>query len=142
MIIFGGRKVAPPGALILPRQVADRDRGAALWPKCARCRRAVDAYGVMNENASSIEIWARCDGVRIDPKSGGSLWDLVRGRPSASLREHPPLKSSSHILKGPGWSVNRFADIVSRLSFFSPDGDRQFTQNLTPEGVARRWTAG
>lgn len=132
MILFGRKQ--PPGALILPRKEADRDVGAALWPKCARCRRAVDAHGVMNENSSSIEIWARCDGIRVDPKTGQAVWPFGR--------VHPRMTSSTHILKGPGWSVNRFSDIVSRLSFFSPDGDRQFTQNLTPEGVARTWGAG
>lgn len=134
MILFGRHKSAGGGALLLPRETADRDIGAASWPKCARCRRAVDAYGIANETDAQIEIWARCDGIRRDPKTGQAVWP--------ETRQHYEMKSSVWILKGPGWSPHRFTDIVRRTSFFSPDGDRQFTQNLTADGVAKTWGAG
>jgi hypothetical protein len=130
---FFPRKINPGGALILPRPVAAR--GQVLWPKCARCMRAVDAYGIEEETKGHIEIWARCGGTRIDPATGGAVFGFL-------ARNHPTMKSSTTILKGPGWSPQRFADIVSRLAFFGPEGDRQFVQNVTPEGVARRWGAG
>jgi hypothetical protein len=133
-MIFGRHKMQGGGALLLPRETADRDIGAASWPKCARCRRAVDAYGIQNENSTSIEIWAECRGIRLDPATGTAVWP--------EQRIHYPMKSSVWILKGPGWSPQRFTDIVRRQAFFSPDGDRQYTQTLTPDGVKRTWGAG
>ena len=63
----------PPGALLLPRQAADR--GTDNWPKCMRCLRAVDAYGIERENDASIEVWAKCTGARIDHSQAGLyLW--------------------------------------------------------------------
>lgn len=133
MSFFFPRKTNPGGAIVLPRAVAAK--GVMLWPKCARCGRAVDAYGIENETDGSIEVWARCGGTRIDPSSGLAVFGF-------SAKNHPTMKSSTVILKGPGWSPQRFTDIVSRLSFFAPEGDRQFRQDVTPEGVARRWGAG
>lgn len=106
------------GAIILPRRVADH--GQMNWPKCAACGRQVDAYGIENESAGSIEVWARCNG-------------MTQGR-----RVHPERRDSTHILKGPGWSPNRFTDIVRKLAFFHPLGDRQFRQDLTMRGVGPR----
>lgn len=117
----------PAGALLLPRAVADR--GTMNWPKCALCMRAVDAHGIANENAASIEIWARCDGVRIDPKTGKTV--------GFAPRVHPPMKSSVTLLKGSGWSPQRFTDILRRQAFFAPagEGERKFQQTLTAKGV-------
>lgn len=115
------------GALLLPRKVADH--GTASWPKCAICLRNVDAYGIENETDASIEIWARCDGVRIDPKTGKTI--------GFAVRMHEPMKSSVTILKGPGWSPQRFTDIVRRQAFFAPagEGERRVMQTITAQGV-------
>ena len=121
----------PAGGIILPRAIADH--GQVNWPKCARCMRAVDAYGIENETPGSIEIWAECRGVRIDPKTGQSVW---------GGKTHPTMRSSMWLMKGPGWSPNRFTDIVRRLAFFHAEGDRQFLQTLTQDGIAKRWSAG
>ena len=133
MSIFGKAKLNPGNAIVLPRQVARK--GEMLWPKCRICGRAVDAYGIERESDASIEVWARCGGTRLDPSSGRAVWGFA-------AKNHPPMKSSTTILKGPGWSPQRFADIVSRLAFFGPEGDREFRQDLTREGIARRWGAG
>ena len=124
---------APPSGLILPREVAAR--GVANWPKCALCMRGVDAYGLENETDSMIEIWARCDGVAIDPSTGVQ----IHGSP----RVHEVKKSSVFIKKGPGWSGNRLTDIISRLAFFAPGAaseGREFTQNLSADGLKKRDT--
>lgn len=124
-------KLSVPGSLLLPRQRA----GGLNWPRCARCARVVDAYGIETETAGSIEIWARCDGILRDPKTGLAV--------GLAARLHYPMKGSVTILKGPGWSRQRFTDIVSRQAFFALDGgDRQWRQDLTPEGVGKRWGAG
>lgn len=111
------------------------DAGTANWPKCAKCMRAVDAYGLENDTAASIEVWARCDGIAIDPRSG----DAVAGK----VRVHAPLKSSTVITKGIGWSGQRFTDIIRRLAFFADDAmseGREFTQTLTAQGIRKRHT--
>lgn len=131
MILFGRNHGG--GSLLLPRKLA-RKSGGASWPKCMRCRRSVDAYGIQNETDAMVEVWARCDGILLDPKTGTAVWP--------EQRRHPSMKSSVWIMKGPGWSPNRFVDIVSRQAFFSPDGDRQFKQDLTPSGVSKLWGAG
>lgn len=129
--MFFSRKLSVPGSLLLPRSQA----GNLNWPRCARCRRVVDAYGIANENSGSIEIWARCDGILRDPKTDQAV--------GFALRRHPEMKGSVTILKGPGWSPNRFADIVSRQAFFAEDGGtREWRQSLTPEGIGKRWDAG
>jgi len=97
--------------------------------------RAVDAYGLENETDSGIEIWARCDGVAIDPSSGVQ----IHGSP----RVHETMKSSIFLNKGRGWSRNRLTDIISRLAFFAPDAaseGREFTQNLSADGLKKRDT--
>lgn len=90
------------------------------WPKCALCIRQVDAYGLDNETSGSIEVWARCNGV------------------TQGMRVHPELKDSVLILKGPGWSMNRFCDSIRRMAFFHPEGDRRWKQNITQDGVDKR----
>ena len=117
----------PMGAVILPRRVADR--GQLLWPKCARCMRAVDAYGIENETDASIEIWVRCDGMRIDPRTG----QAVHG----AMRRHASMRSSVTILKGVGWSPQRFTEIVSKTALFHPEGDRVFLQLPSAQTVRR-----
>jgi threonine synthase len=89
--------------------------------------RAVDAYGLENETDSKIELWARCDGVRIDPSTG----TVVHGAPKV----HETRKDSMVIMKTPDWSQNRLADIISRSAFFAPDGDRKWEQDFTADGV-------
>lgn len=116
---------ALPGAILLARPVADR--AAASWPKCMRCMRNVDAYGFESETPTKVEVWARCGGVRIDPQTGLAM-------PYAP-KVHELLKSSVTIRKGPGWTDQRFTDIIRRLAFFAPDGDRQWEQTLTEDGV-------
>lgn len=99
-----------PGSLILPRAVAD---GAQrLWPKCARCMRAVDAYGIENETSDHIEVWARCDGIRWDPDSGRAL--------PGSVPVHRSMKTSFTLKKGLNWTPNTFAEIVSKMALFAP----------------------
>lgn len=115
----------PRGSLLLPRQVADH--GQANWPKCALCLRAVDAYGLENDTPAKVEIWARCTGVRIDPRTGGAL--------AGAPRVHDTMQSSVTIRKGPGWSENRQLDTIRRMAFFARDGERGWAQTLTPEGV-------
>jgi hypothetical protein len=130
-MLFGRHKTAVAGSLLLPRSRA----GQINWPRCARCRRIVDAYGIENETDGHIEIWARCDGLLMDPATGLAMPFVPR--------VHPPMKGSVVILKGAGWSPNRLTDIASRQAFFAPDGgDRQWRQDLTPDGVGRRWGAG
>lgn len=121
---------APPGALVLPRRIADR--GQVLWPKCARCMRAVDAYGIEAETDERIEIWVRCDGIRIDVQTGQAV-------PGAA-RQHESIKTSATILKGLSWTANRFAEIVSKMAFFAPDGEgtRQFVQTEEADTVRTR----
>lgn len=105
------------------------------WPKCAICGRALDAYGLEAENATHVEIWGRCSGIRLDPDSGRAV--------HGSERIHPEMKSSLTVVKGPGWSENRATDIISRLAFFAPDAaseGREFTQDVTQEGVRKKWT--
>ena len=130
---FFSRFSKPRGGLILPRGVA---RQAQLnWPKCCLCGRALDAYGIEGENSESIEIWGRCDGVRHDPDTGRAV--------HGSERNHPVLKSSMTIVKGPTWSPNTAADLISRLAFFAPDAaseGREVTQTLDAEGVRKKWT--
>lgn len=118
----------PAGALLLPRKAADH--GTTNWPKCVLCMRSVDAYGIENETDASIEIWARCDGVRIDPKTGRTVLNAPR--------KHMTMKSGVIILKGVGWSAQRFTDIVRRQAFFAPagEGERRFQQNITKGGVS------
>jgi len=129
--MFFSRKLAVPGSVLLPR----KQTGALNWPRCARCRRIVDAYGMENETDASVELWARCDGILQDPKTGLALWP--------AQRVHPSMKGSITILKGPGWSHQRFTDIVARQAFFAVDGgDRQWRSDLTIEGVGKRWGAG
>lgn len=129
--MFFSRKLAVPGSILLPRKQA----GQLNWPRCARCRRIVDAYGIANENGGSIEIWAQCTGVLQDPATGLAM--------PFQPRRHPPMKGSVVILKGPGWSPQRFTDIVARQAFFDETGgDRQWRQDITPEGVGKRWSAG
>lgn len=113
------------GSLLLPRKVARA--GALNWPKCAICCRAVDAYGIENETDASIEIWARCTGIRVDPDSG----QAVHG----SFKRHETKQSSTVIFKGIGWSRHRFTDIVSRLTFFDPQGERRFRQSFSAESA-------
>ena len=112
-----------PGSLLLPRHKA----GQINWPRCARCKRIVDAYGVENESDTHVEIWAKCSGIAQDPDTGLSL-------PFAT-RKHHEMKSSVVIMKGPGWSAQRLTDIISRQAFFAIDGDRAWAQNLTREGL-------
>ena len=126
-MLFTRFRSNPGSALVVPRAQA----GTSNWPKCTRCKRAVDAYGIENETDRYVEIWARCDGIYRDPRSG----QAVHGHG----RKHESMKSSVRIGKGPGWSNQRFTDIVSRMAFFAPDGDRDFRQTLTHEGVGKRW---
>jgi hypothetical protein len=114
--------------MVLPRQAADA-YSQVSWPKCLICRRNVDAYGVENETDRAIEVWARCDGVQVDPSTG-----LTVGH---APRKHEMLKSSVTIRKGPGWSSNRLTDILRRLTFFAPagEGTRDVEQTLTAEGL-------
>lgn len=106
------------GAIYLPRRVADH--GQMNWPKCARCMRQVDAYGIENETTGHIEIWARCNGI-------------THGK-----RVHPVIRDSVYIFKGPGWSVNRFTEIVRRQAFFHPEGDRKWLQGIHKDSVSSR----
>lgn len=111
------------GALLIPRQQA----GQINWPRCALCRRIVDAYGMANETSSSVEIWARCTGVLLDPSTGLA----VHGAP----KRHEMRADSVTIAKGPGWTHRRLTDAISRLMFFAPDGDRHWAQDLSHDGV-------
>jgi hypothetical protein len=116
------------GSLLLPRSVADRDRGEANWPKCMLCRRAVDAYGIENETRTHLELWVRCDGIRRDPQTGAA----VHGAPKV----HESRKGSIRIEKGIAWSPARFTDIVRRQAFFAPDGERDWQSSFaTDAGV-------
>src|ERR1700733_13159210 len=127
------RRAKPQGALILPRSV--RNHGVMNWPKCVKCMRALDAYGVEDENDKHIIVWGKCAGVKIDPASGNIL--------AGHERVHPPLKSSITLVKTPGWSENRFTDIISRMAFFADDAiseGREFTQDLSAEGVRKKHT--
>lgn len=128
--LFG--KSRARGSLVLPRHQA----GQINWPRCWICKRIVDAYGIENETDASIEVWAKCTGVLQDPQTGLSV--------GFSTRKHPEMKSSVTILKGPGWSPQRLTDIIARQAFFAPpgEGERQFLQTLSPDGVGRRWGAG
>lgn len=129
--MFFARKTNVPGAVLLPR----KQTGAINWPRCARCRRIVDAYGIANENSGSIEIWARCTGILQDPRTGQAV--------HLAARIHPVMQGSVTILKGPGWSPARFTDIVARQAFFAVDGGaREWRQDTTAEGVGKRWGAG
>lgn len=127
------RRGAPQGGLLLPRSTARH--GLMNWPKCAICMRAVDAYRLVRDTDTEVEIEARCDGVRIDPSSGLAV--------HGSAMMHPSMKSSITINKGAGWSANRFTDIVSRLAFFAPDAaseGREFTQDTSASGVHKKPT--
>ena len=123
---------APRGASLITRAMADH--GTINWPKCALCMKSVDAYGIENETPFSIEIWARCDGFRIDPQTGQAV--------TLGVRRHAEMKSSATIMKKPGYTNQRLTDIIRRLAFFDPQGDRQFNQTITPGGVEKRWGAG
>jgi hypothetical protein len=95
--------------------------------------RALDAYGIEEETDHYIEVWGRCDGQRLDPRTGLAVF----GAP----RVHEPRKTSMTVAKGIGYSPNRFADIVSRLAFFAPDATsvgREVTQDISAEGVKKR----
>lgn len=116
---------SPRGSLLMPRPLADR--GVANWPKCALCLRAVDRYGIENETPKHIEIWAECTGVRIDPATGRGLF--------GAAKKHDTLRSSVTIAKTMGWSENRFTDILRRLAFFAPEGERKWVQDLTARAV-------
>ena len=131
-MFFLGKKINPRGALVLPRHAA----GHLNWPRCFICKRIVDAYGIENETDASIEIWGECTGVLQDPKTGQSV--------GFAPKRHEKMRSSVVILKGPGWSPQRLTDIIARQAFFAPpgEGDRQFLQTLTPDGVGKRWSAG
>lgn len=130
-MLFGSRKLSVPGAVLLPRKQA----GAINWPRCARCRRIVDAYGKENETPGHVEIWASCSGILQDPKTGQAVF--------GTYRKHPPMKGSILLLKGPGWSDQRFTDAVARMSFFAEDGGtREWRQDVSADGVGKRWGAG
>src|ERR1700690_4191485 len=110
------------GSILLPRRVAD-NVGQLNWPKCAACARQCDAYGIENETPSMIEIWARCNGV------------------THGHRVHELKRDSVVIMKGIGWSPNRFTEIIRRLAFFHPLGDRRWTQEApNPNSVIPRGT--
>lgn len=97
--------------------------------------RALDAYGIENETDHHIEIWGRCGGMRLDPDTGTAV--------HGATPLHPEMKSSMTIVKGPTWSPNTAADIVSRLAFFAGDAEsegREFTQELSQEGIRKKWT--
>jgi hypothetical protein len=89
--------------------------------------RSVDAYGYENETDAAIEVWAVCNGVRIDPQSGSA----VHGAPKV----HETKKDSVVIRKGPGWSHQRLTDLLERLAFFDPQGERDWKQDLSFEGA-------
>jgi hypothetical protein len=126
--VIGRGGIARGGSILLPRHVADRDRGEANWPKCIRCRRAVDAYGIENETASHIELWARCDGIARDPQTGAAI--------HGAEKRHGTLRDSIYIEKGDAWTPARFTDIVRRQAFFAPDGDREWEASFsTGDGV-------
>ena len=127
------RRSRPQGGILIPREMADR--GTVNWPKCAKCMRAVDAYGIENETEHLLELWCKCSGSVLDPTTG----QRVFGTPTM----HEPRKSSFTIVKTTGWSDNRFTDIVRRIAMFSDDGQsegREFTQTLTQEGVRKKDT--
>jgi len=127
------RRSKPQGGILVPREMADR--GTVNWPKCAKCMRAVDAYGIENETEQLLEIWCKCGGEVLDPTTGQRAF----GAPTI----HEPRKSSFIIKKTVGWSENRFTDIVRRIAMFSDSGEsegREFTQTLTQEGVRKRDT--
>ena len=126
--LFLNRRV--PGAILLPRHRA----GQLNWPRCAICHRVVDAYGIENETEASIEIWAECTGMLLDPATGRAV--------AFSIPKHPKKKGSIVLLKGPGFSANRLTDIIARQAFFSPEGERQWAQNLSADGAGKRWGAG
>lgn len=119
----------PLGSLLLPRS-KQANVGSQNWPKCALCKRSVDAYGIENETDARIEIWIRCDGVYRDPKTGLAV--------GLAARVHEPRKTSVTLFKGPGWSANRFTDLVSRTVVFHPEGLRQWLQTITREGARPR----
>ena len=97
--------------------------------------RAVDAYGIEYEDEKRIEIWAECGGLRQDPKTGNAVF--------GAERQHEKMKGSITIKKGPGWSPNRFRQIIAEQAFFPVDGgDREWTQDISPDGVGKRWGAG
>jgi hypothetical protein len=106
------------GAILLSRHVADH--GQMNWPKCAHCGRQVDAYGIENETAGHIEIWARCSGI-------------TQGR-----RVHQVKRDSVFFLKGATWSPNTFTDWVRRQAFFHHNGDRHWQQMPTVHGARPR----
>jgi hypothetical protein len=114
------RRISSMGAGILPRHVADQ--GQMNWPKCAICMRAVDSYGIEEETAQYVQVWAQCDGIRRDPQSGNA----VHGAP----KMHEMKKGSVHISKLEAVTFNQFSDIVRRLAFFKPtgDGERNYVQ--------------
>lgn len=123
------RRGSPAGSRILSRKQEEKN-ALMNWPKCALCNRSVDAYGLENDTPRAIEIWARCDGIEIDPGSGLQV--------HGGVRVHPQMKSSVTIEKKAGWSPNRLTDIVARLAFFAPDEGRHFEQDTSADGVTAK----
>jgi hypothetical protein len=68
-----------------------------------------------------------CYGVRLDPQTG----QQVHGSPKV----HETRKDSVTVRKGPGWSDQRLTDIISRLAFFDPQGERDWQQTLSADGA-------
>jgi len=120
-------KWARSGSLIVPRGQEMRRTGQINWPRCGICDRIVDAYGLEEDCDAYIELWGECSGQLIDPKTGTP----VHGAP----RKHERMRSSFRVIKGPGWTANRLTDIVRRTTLFAAEGEREFKQTLTSEGV-------
>lgn len=112
------------GALIVPGHKASKSY--ANWPRCAICQKAVHRYGIEEETAKYVEVWAECMGILIDPDTGRAVANMPR--------KHETKRSSARIEKGIGWSPNRFTDLVARLEFFTDSGNRNFLQTFDING--------
>jgi hypothetical protein len=116
------------GALVIPRYAEHKRTGQINWPRCAICKRIVDSYGLEEDCEQYVELWGECSGLLLDPKTGTPV--------HGASRKHERMRSSFRITKGPGWSSNRLTDIVRRTELFALDGERDFAQRLTIEGVS------
>ena len=118
------------GSLVIPRHLEHKRTGQINWPRCAICNRIVDSYGLEENCELYVELWGECSGQLLDPQTGMPV--------ANAPRRHDRIRSSFRIVKGPGWSPNRLTDIVRRTTLFALDGERDFKQDVTAEGVGVR----
>jgi hypothetical protein len=122
------------GAVILPRQRSGK--GLQNWPKCMLCNTCIQVHSfdsndfLTDPNVRKTALRVKCYGIPIDPTSGMAQFGFAQ--------IHPVKEDFIVLEKGPGFTMNRLRDILPRLGFFGPLGDRKWQQTVTIQGAKPR----